>query len=308
MIKKFLITFFIIATFTGYIHADIIDGIAAIVNDEIIYISDVNYALKPYILKLQHAPIPTKEKIKQLQKIKEQILNNLINEKLIEEKAKQLHYTVSEKDVDALIQNILKEQHITLQQLKEALKQSHVSYKYYREKLKGELLRARVVNAYVKSQIQIPTKEIEKYAKEHLFPKNQEVKYHLKQIFFKTYNKKKIEHVLKLLKNEPFSKVAKEYSEGPFKNSGGDLGYFAKGEMLPAIEKVVEKMKVGEVKFVKSQHGYHIIKLVDIKRKKIDKTRLYSEAEEILKRKMLNKKLDEWIKELRQQAVIIKKM
>jgi len=289
-------------------YADVIDGIAAIVNNEIIYISDLNYALKPYKMKLQHLPIAKEKKIKQLKMIKKQLLDNLINEKLIEQKAKELNYTVSEKDVDILIQNILTEQHITLSELKESLKQSNVSYEYYREKLKGELIRAKVVNFYVKSSIQIQSKEIEKYVKEHLLPKNKDIKYHIKQIFFKNYNKEKVDFILKLLNKEPFSKVARQYSEGPFRDVGGELGFFKKGQMLPAIEHIVEKMNPGEIKFVKSQHGYHIIKLVEIKSKKIDKTVLYKRAEEILKRKMLDKKLNEWLQNLRQKAVIIKKI
>ncbi len=308
MKKKIIFGILFLLLLVSNSYSDIIDGIAAIVNDEIIYISDLNYALRPYKMKLDKAPISKEEKAKELKKIKEKLLDNLINEKLIEEKAKEMHYTVSEKDVDALIQNILKEQHITLKQLKEALKQSHVSYKYYREKLKASILRARVVNAFVKNEIQIPSKKIEQYVKEHLLPKNQKVTYHIKQIFFKKYDKQKIEKVLNLLKKEKFSEVAKKYSEGPFKNNGGDLGYFKKGQMLPEVEKVVEKMKVGEVKLVKSKYGYHIIKLVDVKRKKIDKTALYNKAEDILKRKMLDKKLNEWIKELRKNAVIIKKI
>ncbi len=74
---------------------------------------------------------------------------------------------------------------------------------------------------------------------------------------------KKAEKILALARSgKDFASLAKQYSEGPTKDSGGELGFFAKGDMVPSFDKAVFSMKVGQISgIVKSRFGYHIIKL-----------------------------------------------
>ncbi|NQT65320.1 MAG: peptidylprolyl isomerase [FCB group bacterium] len=67
----------------------------------------------------------------------------------------------------------------------------------------------------------------------------------------------------KLMKNEiEFTDAAKEHSKCPSSQKGGELGMYPRGQMVPEYEAVAFNMKVGEVsKPVKTQFGYHIIKL-----------------------------------------------
>ena len=304
-LKKVFVILFIFLSVNGY--SKIIDGIAAIVNDKIIPISDVLYSMKPYEEKIKFAKLTKAEKFKALKKIREKVLDNLIDNKLIEIKGEEMGYKVTDKEVDNVISNILREQHVTLSQLKEVLAQTNVSYHYYREKLRGEILRARVVNDFVKSKIKIPREEIENYLKKHK-PKAGKEKFHIAQIFLKQANESKIKEILELLKEKDFGEVAKEYSEGPYKDKGGDLGFFKKGEMLPTIEKVVVKMKKGDVQVVKTDSGIHIIKLLDVYEHKVDMRRAYAKAEQALKNKILKKELTKWLKQLREKAVIVKKL
>ncbi len=78
---------------------------------------------------------------------------------------------------------------------------------------------------------------------------------------------KKAEKIQKLAKEGgDFSALAREYSEGPTKDSGGDLGFFSAGQMVPPFDKAVFSMKPGDISdVVKTQFGYHIISLEDIK-------------------------------------------
>ena len=63
-----------------------------------------------------------------------------------------------------------------------------------------------------------------------------------------------------------FEEAAKKYSSCPSNVVGGDLGYFERGKMVPEFEAVAFDMKIGETSSpVKTQFGYHIIKLVDKK-------------------------------------------
>ncbi|MCI5167415.1 MAG: hypothetical protein D3903_15300 [Candidatus Electrothrix sp. GM3_4] len=80
--------------------------------------------------------------------------------------------------------------------------------------------------------------------------------------------RKKAEEVLQLARTEgsDFGALAKEYSEGPTKERGGDLGFFSNGRMVPTFDKAVSSLQPGEISnVVETQFGYHIIKLEEIR-------------------------------------------
>ncbi|MBW1635534.1 MAG: SurA N-terminal domain-containing protein, partial [Deltaproteobacteria bacterium] len=77
----------------------------------------------------------------------------------------------------------------------------------------------------------------------------------------------KAKEVLQLARNgADFSELAKQYSEGPSKDSGGDLGFFEKGSMVPKFDSAVFSMKPGQIsEIIKTRFGYHIILLEEVK-------------------------------------------
>lgn len=77
--------------------------------------------------------------------------------------------------------------------------------------------------------------------------------------------KEEADHCLALLKvGKPFEELAMEKSLCPSKKKGGNLGWFTKGMMVPEFERACFSGKKGDVLGpVKTQFGYHIIKIVD---------------------------------------------
>ncbi len=88
-----------------------------------------------------------------------------------------------------------------------------------------------------------------------------------------------------------FEEAAKENSKCPSKDNGGDLGFFPRGKMVPEFEEKSFSMKVGEIsKPVKTQFGYHIIKVVD---KKEDSVYSLEEIKSQLVQQLTAQKQDE---------------
>jgi peptidyl-prolyl cis-trans isomerase D len=79
--------------------------------------------------------------------------------------------------------------------------------------------------------------------------------------------KKKAEEVLALARQgKDFAELARKYSEGPTKDRGGDLGFFARGRMVPSFDEAVFSMKTGDIsELVETPFGYHVIKLEEIR-------------------------------------------
>ncbi|KIX11906.1 SurA N-terminal domain-containing protein [Dethiosulfatarculus sandiegensis] len=79
--------------------------------------------------------------------------------------------------------------------------------------------------------------------------------------------RKKAEEVMALAKKDgaDFAELAKQHSEGPTSTRGGDLGYFAQGNLFPSFEKKAFAMKTGDIDLVKTPVGWHVIKVFDHK-------------------------------------------
>lgn len=107
-------------------------------------------------------------------------------------------------------------------------------------------------------------------------------------------------------KPEDFATVAKEVSEGPSAPQGGDLGEFGRGQMVPEFEAAAFAMKVGDVSEpVKTQFGYHLIKLED---KSEGGTVPFADVEERIAEHLVNeergKRIEAYLEELRSAAKI----
>ena len=134
------------------------------------------------------------------------------------------------------------------------------------EMTKQELL----ARAYVDKQIEVATtdKALEAYFNSHKAQFSDE-KVRASHILFKEADKAKAEKVLKeamKADDKQFVELAKKHSTGP-SSRGGDLNYFGRGRMVPAFDKAVFSAKKGETigYLVKTQFGYHIIRVTDVK-------------------------------------------
>ncbi len=113
--------------------------------------------------------------------------------------------------------------------------------------------------------------------------------------------------VLKRVKaGEDFTKLAMEFSQEPgAAKSGGDLGYFEKGDMVPEFEETAFALQPGETsEIVKTSFGYHIIKVMD---KKVEEKPFDTVKEEI-KRKMIEDGINEKIEALKKEKKIEKNL
>jgi peptidyl-prolyl cis-trans isomerase C len=250
--------------------------------------------------------------------VRGQILESLINQELLYQSSKKNNIKVDQKTIDERYDSI-KKRFKTEEEFKEAIANMNVTEATIRAQLeKGlaidELLKKKVVkdlavteeesrNFYNENPEQF--KQAEQVKASHILIKVQPTADEAK----KTEARKKIESVQgKLKKGDEFADVAKEYSEGPSKSRGGDLGYFKRGQMVKPFEDAAFSMNVDQVSgVVETQFGYHIIKVTD---KKPASTSTYPEVkdqlQEQLKQQKTRQAVGEYVDGLRKDAKIEK--
>ena len=144
--------------------------------------------------------------------------------------------------------------------------------------LEKEFLADHLLFLEMRERTQIDDQEIKDYFEEHR--REYEREYRVRHILLNT--REEAEKVKNLLKSNGFSYIANKYSVDPAAGRGGDLGYLTKENMIPEFESVVFAMKPGKVSgIVKSDFGYHIIKLIG-SRKTLGTVRLNDVREPIM--------------------------
>jgi len=190
-------------------------------------------------------------------------------------------------------------------------KEYKVEYKKLEERMKKELA-IQVWQKKILDGIKISDKELKDYYKKNMGEFKQKESVHARHILVKTEDEaKKIITELKPLSGaklkEKFIALAKKDSTGPSRKNGGDLGYFSKGQMVPAFNDKVFTMKKGTITKapVKTQFGYHVIYLED---KKPSLTRSFSDVKAFIEQRLKMEKFKTVVKKkmdaLQKKAII----
>lgn len=318
--KQILILFFILSFTISCLNlkavAETIDKVVAIVNGEVITLTELDEAVS-FILKDTEGTINFDGAEKDPAEIKRKVLDRLIDNKLIEQETKKMGIVVSEKEIDNALENIQKENSISRKELVEKLESKGLSLEKYKEQIRRGMEKMMLVNREIKSRVVVNEDELKKYYTENTD-------------FFKIVTEVRIQHILlpippnadeakikdvyekarellvKLSNKEDFGKLAKMYSQDTSLDSGGDMGWFKRGEVTPFLEKVVFSLKVGEVSdIIRSGLGLHIVKLMDRKEKGV---RPFEEVRDEIKDtiyvKKVEKEFKEWSKGLRKKSFV----
>ena len=293
--------------------AEVIDGIAAIVNDELITTYDVDKETALIVKEIARKQGPTVESAQ----LRTTALNQLIDKKLAEQKIKELDIKVSDEEVRQAIDDVKKQNNLTQEALVSALQAQGLTFDQYKAQLKEQIERLRLMGQEVRSKIQVGEKEVREYYEANQKLYSDEM-FQARHIYFAINEKTAEADVKKIMANAmsvlqearsgtDFGELAKKYSDDQLTaKEGGELGTFKKGEMLPEIEHTVETMQPGDISdLVITPAGFHIIMLEKKFAKKMKSfDEVKGEIEELLFRKKSEEKFAQWAADLRKGAAI----
>jgi foldase protein PrsA len=228
----------------------------------------------------------------------EAIMENMILELLLIDAAEKDGFTMTDEELKTEL-DVYKGYFDTDAEYQEFLKTNEMTESYLTDAIKKEY----IINHYLEKNIEtiVPTDdELKKVFEDTKMGK----KVRASHILVKTEDEAK-SVIERLNKGEVFEDVAKEVSIDPGKDNGGDLDFFAYGDMVKEFSEAAFSMEIGEVSdAVKSQFGYHIIKVTD---KKNDDTVTLEGSKDSLTETYKSNKYNELIENLKNSATIERK-
>ncbi len=296
--------------------ARVVDRIMAIVNDEIITLSDFQaFRNKIKNKKPLDDILFFNKKPRFFLNKKSELLNLLVNESILESEIKKNSLQVTQQQVAGEIRRIAKNYGISQEQLVKELKKDGQSFSEYKAFIKTRMERQRLVGQAITSKIKITDDEVlQYYLKQNSSAKEQVFEYTLSHIFFSPNKSgghdaaiERASRVLRKLKGgENFELAAKKHSEDPNFSSGGYLGTAKAGEFNASVSRSISKLKPGQFsKVVKTPAGYSILKIIKIQIADDPKfAKAKPQIRDLLTQKAFKKQFYLWIKEKRRLAFI----
>lgn len=294
-----------------------VNGIAAIVNDDIITFRDVLRESQSVIQDAQKKGLVDDKARHDLRMM---VLDRLVEKLLTEQKVKELGIKIGDDEIRQAIDDVKRQNNnMSQSQLEAALKGQGYTFAQYEAQIREQLERLRLVSMEVRSKVYVSEKEAEQYYTTHQDKYAEEETFKARHIFIRVDEKAPAEQIqqamnkaLKVLfearQGKDFIALAKEYSDDPAaKKDGGDLGTFKRGEMLADLEKAILPLKPGEVgELVNTPSGLHIVKLDERSAGKVKPFEtVKAEIKELLYRQKQDERFSSWLKELRAKASIV---
>jgi len=254
------------------------ERIAAIVNKEVILESDVDDQLRVAMVNLHVDPSDSVS----VAKLRKDVLRQLIDEQVILAEAQKQNITIPKADLDEAVKQAIQNVRARLgteQNFQAALKEEHTTEEALRRKyepdVKKQLLVMRLVGKEVQNRTTVTDGEVKAYYTAHkdsLTHKPEELKLSAIVLGFEadSLQVKKLRtradslRSLIVVKKQPFEDVAKKFSDDPSGLRGGDLGTFARGDMVGEFEDVAFSLKPNEISQpTRSRYGWHIIQVLE---------------------------------------------
>ena len=239
-------------------------------------------------------------------RLEEEILEELITEKTIFQRARELGLSISQTELETRLLEIRRDYDENYFDL---LVRRNVRYEDWREALKKEMLFEKLVAEDVHAAVRVSEGEAEDYFQEHPDFCRSGARVRASQIVTRDLGQAR-EVEARLKKGEDFASLAKAFSIGPEAVRGGDLGLITRETMPEPLDKTLFILSLNKTSsIVKSAYGYHIFRVTDIQ-----PARARSLAEcrqdilDVLRAQKEDAAFTVWLNDLKVKAVVKKEM
>lgn len=246
--------------------AQSVQRIAAIVNDQVISAYDLNQRIR---LVLVTSGIP--ETPENVGRIREQVLRSLIDESLKLQEAAKNKVTINKQEIEEEIARLAKQNNMSGDQVVKMLTDRGVSEDTLRDQIKAEVAWSKMVRGRFMPRVNVSAEEIDQVI-ERMKLNQDKPQYRVSEIFLPVDSPDQAPAVeqtaMRLLQQirqgAPFPQIARNFSQAASASNGGDIGWVQDGQLPPALNDVVSKLKPGRISLpIRTVGGYYILAMSD---------------------------------------------
>ncbi len=216
-------------------------GVAAVVNDEVISISDVASRARLLLITLGVQPSP-----EALRQVLPRAMEELIDERLQLQKAAEYELEIDEREIDAAVNDLARQNQTSLEGLYTTLVQNGVNPQTLREQMRAEIAWRRIINGLYGSRIRISQLQIDSTL-DRMENDASEERYQLAEIFLYAPTEADRQQMMQganvilqqIRQGARFELAAQQYSNSPTAAVGGDLGWVSPTELEPEVQEVI---------------------------------------------------------------------
>jgi len=241
----------------------VVDRVVAVVNDDIITMSD-----------LQREEALKKSEVVHDDRL---VLEDMIDRKLQMAAAKRSGMDVTDKELADAVADIIKRNNMDMQQFGVALAKEGLTVEQYKAELREQITLSRLFNKYIRSNVNVDEAEARAFYQNNPKTYSLPEEIRVRQIFLTVPSdatpeqaaaiKEKAQAVYaRAQKGEDFIHLVREVSQGATASQDGDLGFMKRGDALPEIEEAARTLKPGDSSspFL-CAGGYNVIKLEEVR-------------------------------------------
>lgn len=290
------------------------EGAAAVVNDEIIPLEDLAIAVEN--LSNQFRSYGMELDSTRVDSLRGKVLEQMIGAELLYQESRHAGYELSDEELEQEIGTIVGQYH-DKEMFETALSMQGLTEDTFRRQIARNLTIRNFVQGTIAEGIDIPREERMKYYEEHPAEFRHEEQVAAKHILIQAEesdppeslaaDRARAETLLASVRQGgDFEALARDNSEGPSAPRGGELGFFARGQMVKPFEDAAFALQPGEVSdIVQTRFGFHIIQVYD---RREAGTATFEDVEsdigESLKQERVGGELDTLVESLKAKAEI----
>lgn len=244
-------------------HAEVVDRIVAVVNESIITASELDAATAVIAKGFRPGVNETIDK----GALKQDVLDSLIEKKLVRQAADRAGIGVSDVEIENAIEEVRLRNGVKKEELLLVLARAGITYGAYREQITEEIRKVKFLQREIRSKVRVSEEDMKDYYMRNKARFSTGGSMRLGLIFLARDDRlgARLDAVVGELKGgSDFASVAADYTDGPAADSGGDIGFIKEGDVAKPIEAVAKKLAIGEVSEpVVMKKGVYIIRLIE---------------------------------------------
>ena len=248
------------------LRGQLIERVIAVVNDDVVLLSEVESVVDD-MMRAEPPKIGVDpQEYRKMRRL--EVIDTLVAEKLLEQEIRKLRIEVSEPEIERIVEGTKAQHGLDDQKLAQALAQQGLTLKEYKEGLRKQLMKAKIIQLKVKNRVQVTENEVKARAAQNRALNQADFRVRARHILFLVKEEGSDEEArqkaeaakARVVAGEDFAAVAQELSEGPSAKNGGSLGVFGRGEMVPEFERAAFGAEPNQVVGpIRTAFGWHLI-------------------------------------------------